>query len=113
MTAQITLTLDASGNLHAEAPGLNGARHKLSLVAGQTNYATLIANAREITEELETQAQRERNRERAIARDRHNSIVAYVAKHHPRSLRHFEPIKSSHFFTTTRQREAKPGRVEL
>lgn len=118
---QLILTISGDGTLSAEAPGKNGARHKLSLVSPSRITIDSIAEALQsnrfvLAEELNTQFHEERGREIAerlrvkkLARETQQRNIEYIAANHPRQLATAYPgikihhTKSSAFFVVPKE----------
>lgn len=83
---QITIFLDASGQIHAEAAGKNGARRKIDFDSDRLPAELLFdlydQRASEKARAIEEQARLERERERV-----YKKVVSYTSENYPSALK--------------------------
>lgn len=83
---QITIFLDASGQIHAEAAGKNGARRKIEFNSDQLPAELLFdlydQRASEKQRAIEEQARLERERDRV-----YKKVVSYTSENYPSALK--------------------------
>jgi len=79
-TVQLTIFLDTSGNLHAEAPGSNGSRKKIDLFGNEEDWKAIILA------ELQSQHAELRAKQRAELQTKQLENIKYVVERHNERL---------------------------